>query len=184
MREAVTDLWGDAGLEAVGRALPPDVRRLTVDLPVVPDEWLPAMSAMAWFVAVWETCANRQTKDFSAFIDRQTELGFGRVRKFFLSYATPKLVVSRAAALWRDDNTAGELVALPDGPYGGIAELRNHIYATTPLSRLAITELIRSILSRCRAKDVTGRSVLLPDGTLRMHFAWSTGTRADRGGSD
>ena len=173
MRDAARQLWGEEGLAAIAGALPEDVRRRTADVPLVSEEWLPATSAMAWFTAVWETCAARHASELAAFIDCQTELGFGRVRKFFLSQATPALVISRAAKLWRDDNTAGELVTISLEEGRVVAELRNHVYATTPLSRLVVTELLRSVLARCRAKDVTARGLLGPDGALRMAFTWS-----------
>jgi hypothetical protein len=175
MREAAVQLWGENGLAAIAGALPEDVRRQTADAMLVPEEWLPATSAMAWFTAVWETCAARKAAEMAAFIDCQTGLGFGRVRKFFLSQATPALVIARAAKLWRDDNTAGEIVTISQGEGRVVAELRDHVYATTPLSRLVVTELLRSVLARCRAKDVTARGLLGPDGALRMSFTWSNG---------
>jgi hypothetical protein len=173
MREAAVQLWGANGLAAIAAALPEAVRRQTAEVPLVPEEWLPATSAMAWFTAVWETCAARKAAEMAAFIDCQTGLGFGRVRKFFLSQATPELVIARAAKLWSDDNTGGELVTISREEGRVVAELRDHVYATTPLSRLVITELLRSVLSRCRARDVTARGLLAPDGSLRMYLTWS-----------
>ncbi len=173
MRQAVVDLWGEDGLHAVARALPKNIRDATLDVPIIAEEWLPATAAMAWFEAVWEGGAQRKGELFGAFVDRQTEVGFGRVRRLLLSYATPPLVIARATKLWRDDNSAGELVAIPDTLNRVIVELRDHVYATTPLARLTITEFLRCVLRRCRARNVTGSGVLRDDGSLRMQFTWT-----------
>ena len=174
MRAATLSMWGQEGLDAVAAALPEDVRRATVAAPVVAEEWLPSRFVMDWVTAVWATRAERQPKVFAQFIDLHTELGFGRVRRFFLSFATPDMVVEKASALWKDDNRGGgELVVTARGPGRATMELRDHVYATTQLSRFCITELIRAILVRSRAANVSARGTLGANGALVMHFLWT-----------
>jgi hypothetical protein len=173
MREATLKMWGQEGLDAVAGALPEDVRQATVAAPVLAEDWLPSRYVMAWMSAVWTTRAARQPKVLSQFIDVHTELGFGRVRRFFLSFATPDMVIEKAPALWKDDNRGGELVVTDRGPGRATMELRDHEYATTQLSRFCITELIRAILVRSRASNVSARGTTGANGALVMHFLWT-----------
>ncbi len=172
MREATVAMWGPEGLAVVVAALPADVYRATVAAPIVAEE-CPSRFVMDWMVAVWTTRAERQPKLFGQFIDLHTELGFGRVRRFFLSFATPEMVVEKASALWTDDNRGGELVITARAAGKATMELRDHVYATTQLSRFCITELIRAVLVRTRAKNVSARGELGKGGALVMHFLWN-----------
>ncbi len=52
-------------------------------------------------------------------------------------------------------------------------ELRDHTYTTTQLSRFCMTELIRAILVRSRATNVSARGTLGENGALVMNFLWT-----------
>jgi hypothetical protein len=173
MRDAAISMWGEAGLADVAAALPEDARRATVTAPIITEEWLPSRYIVDWANAIWTTRAERQTRIFSEYVDRHTELGFGRVKRFLLSIATPDMVLAKVSTLWTDDNDAGELVVVSCGGGKATVELRNHMYNDAPLSRLVITELLRSILSRARTKGVRGRGALGANGALVMHFTWT-----------
>src|SRR5262249_47516648 len=139
-KRAVLDLWGDTGLADVARRLPADAKRDTLDAVVLTaDQWLPERYGLAWYEAVGNGPALRLIPEFRKFIDKRIDNGFGRVRRFFLSQATPAVLVPRVPGLWRNDHTHGDLSAfLEENTLIGI--LRNHPFTTTTTSRLAIAE--------------------------------------------
>jgi hypothetical protein len=169
-REAAQQLWGDAGLRDIARRLPDDVRRDTIESPVIAQKWLPERYVMAWYESAWSGPAEQQAARFRLFIDRMMDSGFGRVRKVLLARATPPQLLEQAPELWRHDHTHGELIC-DIKPKMATLTLRDHQYTTTSLSRLAVAEIYRYAVSLSRTARTEERHKLV-DGDLQVVLEW------------
>lgn len=156
-------MWGEPRLGEIGAHLPQEVRIATVDNPLIVGDWLPERYVMAWYEAVMAGPAKGDRSVFCTFIDRMMDIGFGTVRKFLLQMASPHHVAAQAASLWRHDHTHGTLTASRLGDLGFLFVLENHPYTTTPLSRLAISEIYRYATELTRTRNVTAWHVLKGD---------------------
>jgi hypothetical protein len=154
-RDAANTLWGDAGVRAIGAALPEDVRRETVDVGVVNLAWVPETYVLAWYEAVWHGPCGGDRDAFVGFLQRMMDRGFGRVRKAFLSLAKPAVILNKAPSLWRHDHTHGELTLDTVGRDSARVKLVDHAYTTTSLACMATAEIYRYCVELCQAKNVT-----------------------------
>jgi hypothetical protein len=154
--ESAREQWGEPGLRDIVERLPAEVRDATTGPAVSALRFYATRHLMAWDVAKMEGPALGDEDAFRRSVARSIELSFGRVRRVFLSFATPLLMAQRAAELWRHDQTHGELsVDSSRREEGrGSVTLVGHPYVETPLSRLAFAEVVRHLLSMSRARNV------------------------------
>jgi hypothetical protein len=172
-REAVVGLWGAKGLSAVSARLSAAVRNDTLDGVVVSSEWVPEGHVIAWYDALWSGPCERRTDLFNLVIDRMLDLGFGRVRRVFLSMASPATIFTRAPSLWRYDHTHGQLT-VEAGPAVARLCLSNHPYIDSPLSCLAVAEVYRYCTALTRVKSVTATHFREPDGSLIVRLRYTS----------
>src|SRR5262249_8003608 len=132
----------DRGLRTIREQMTAEVREQTLDPILLSKEMLPERYVMAWYDAVWEGPAKRQQAPFCTFLDRMMDHGFGRVRTVLLGFVAPAQLAEKASGLWRHDHNTGTLTTSTSGTVSTFV-LRDHVYTTTPLSRLAIAEIYR-----------------------------------------
>ncbi len=174
-RQAVVDLWGDAGREQMISNLSGDSRdEFVQDVVGANRVWIPTRHVIAWAFAIWEGPANRTRDEMARFIRRQWDLSMGVVRRVILHLAPPGPIVARLGAMWKQDNTAGEMEAtLDEGGNGATLHLSNSPFVETPHGRASIAEIYRHAFAQTRAKNVTEMHAL--DGPKRMviRVKWS-----------
>jgi hypothetical protein len=170
---ATRELWGERGLRDVRDRLHDDTRKATLDEIVLATSWLPVVHVIRWHEAIYEGLAAKDDAAFLRFVDRGLEQGFGRVQKFFLGFASPRLLIERAPSLWRKQHTHGKLTvttsgdfdyALPEAQGSSLADkgesfvatvtLRDHPFIDVPLSRRALAEAWRHVLTLARVEEV------------------------------
>jgi len=160
-RMAALDLWGERGLRAIAERLPESTRAETLDAIVLPVSWYPVRHTLAWDDAAYDGPCARDDAAFRAFLDRAIDLGFGRMRRFFVRLQSAERLVARAPEMWRYQHTHGTLVVAPKlaEPRGGASRqvgatltLRDHPFARHPLARRATAEVYRYIAA------MTGRT--------------------------
>src|SRR6516225_2147321 len=98
---ATRELWGERGLRDVRDRLPDETRRATLDEIVMASSWLPVVHIIKWHETIYEGLAAKDDAVFMRFVDRGLDHGFGRVQRFFLGFASPRLLIERAPGLWR-----------------------------------------------------------------------------------
>ncbi len=150
-RAAALALWGEEGLRTVAARLPDDARAATVDSIVLPVSWYAVRHTIAWEEAVWEGPAARDDATFHSFLDKGIELGFGRMRRFFIRLQSPEQIIHRAPEMWRYQHTHGTLTAVAKGN-GATILLRDHPFTRHPLARRATAEVYRFIASLTQAR--------------------------------
>lgn len=171
-RAASEQLWGSAGLRAIAAQMPSEVRERTVDPIVISGEMLPERYVMSWYEAVWEGPAKRQQAVFCTFLDRMMDHGFGRIRKVLLGLVSAPQLAEKASGLWRHDHDTGILTTTTEDRVITVM-LRDHLYTTTPLSRLATAEIYRYAFSLARGVHTpTQTHGLERDGSLRVRIVW------------
>ena len=144
LRPAVEEIWGKVGVDAVRTAMPGDFLASTAGM-VPSDEWVPVSFVVAWNDAVWEGPAARDKRAYREYVKGTINHGFGRVRKFFLTLATPELLVEKATEMWRAEYTTGELTSKLDAPGRATFLLKQHPFATNPTSSEALAEAFRCV---------------------------------------
>jgi hypothetical protein len=174
---AATELWGDAGVARIAERLTKETRQRTVDELLVLVDWVPVRYVMEWHAAAWEGPAARQEDTFARFVDRGVDNGFGRFRRTFLKLATPAQLVAQAPALWRYQHTHGDLsvVLRTDAggtPRGAVATLRDNPMIESAISRRAVVEAWRHVLTLARVKEVRASHQLEGDA-LVARFSWA-----------
>jgi hypothetical protein len=170
-RSAVLTHWGEFGWSEVRARLSADARATLIDAPVAPVAWIPERHMMELSEAVFDGPVGGSEEVYRSFIDTMIGHGFGRIRRFLIQFAPPEALLARAPDLWQHDHTQGELlVEMQD--LSARVELRDHIHASTPLSRLTCAEAFRRALSRTRARDVTVEHRPL-EGALEVWLRWS-----------
>jgi hypothetical protein len=170
-RQAVLDIFGQDGLQALSALLPVDVRYDTIDTLLVSSEWLPEAHVMAWYEALWTGPCQRQRAQFALVLDRMMDFGFGRIRKALLGLADPSFVIAKATTLWRYDHTHGDLTAEHDDSSVRL-RLENHPYTENPLSCLATAEIYRYCAALCRVRNVVASHYREPSGALIVRLRW------------
>jgi hypothetical protein len=167
--DAARQLWGDPGVQDA-RARMPERERAEFFADPLP-EWCPTRAMIAWNFALWEGPARRDKARYFPWVHRTTDLSFGRVKKLFLSMATPEKIITSAGELWRADQSSGALDGLVHGNCGTLV-LRDHPYTETPQGRTAITEMLRYIVELSRARSPTATHALVSPGVLQMKIRW------------
>jgi len=169
-RSAALTLWGKLGWEEVLRAISSETREQLFEPPVSPVAWVPERLMMDLAEQVYEGPAARNDHGYRVFVRTMIEHGFGRIRRLFIRYATPELLLSRAPELWKHDHTHGELsVQIGDGR--ATAVLRRHPHVATELARLTAAETFKSALSLTRAREVQMEHFHDEDA-LRVELGW------------
>jgi hypothetical protein len=173
MVAAVRDMWGEDGVRDVADRLPDETRIATVGPMLSALRWYPTRYVLDWDEARLAGPAHGDEEAFRRSVKRGIDLGFGRVRRTFLSFATPVLLAERAAGLWRHDHTHGELDVDSSARHEGRAwvTLSGHPYVGTTLSRMAFAEVLRYILSLSRAHNVRETHALAGDA-LAVALVW------------
>ncbi len=161
-RTAAADVFGAEGAAALAM----------IAIPTPPPKWIPEADLIAGAHALWEGPARRERARYNAFIQRQVELGSGRVQRMLLSLASPRRVIDRAPAIWSSEHTHGELTVDQLGERSAILRLGEHPYVETPQARATIAEVFRHIVSLTRAGEVS-ESHALERGVLVVRLSWS-----------
>jgi hypothetical protein len=172
--QAIRELWGEDGLRDVVGRLPTEAAEATAGVDFEPLRWYPTRYLLDWNVALLDGPARQDEQAFRRCVARSIDLGFGRVRRAFLAFATPDRLAQRASELWRHEHSQGELSIESDAaPVERTARLalRDHPFITTALSRLATAEVFRYILSLSRARNVRESHALHGDA-LRITLRW------------
>jgi hypothetical protein len=153
---ATRGLWGEDGLRDAMARLPDETREATTGPSFSSLSWYPTRFINDWDAAKMDGPARGDERAFRLSVDRSIDLSFGRVRRAFLSFATPMLLANRAAELWRHDHTHGTITVDSSANAEGRARvsLAEHPFLETPLSRLGFAEVIRYALSLSRARRV------------------------------
>jgi hypothetical protein len=167
-RDATRDLFGEVGVEAVLAALGPDERAAFAG---DPPKWVLEQTYIAWTRAVHEGPARRDAATLARWVDRVTDLGFGKARRMLMSLASPWVIVRRAGALWRGEHSHGDLTSAPLGDNSARFELRDSPYAIDELGASAMSEAFRYILFRCRVKWATEEHRRVDDA-LHVELRW------------
>ena len=152
-RAAAVELYGDGGLRETAERLPPDVRGALIDSALITDRWLPERFVMAWLEAVFAGPARGSDDELRRYIHKVVDSGFGRVRRLLVNLVTPATLCTRAAELWHDEHTHGEISAAPSGQVV-VIKLRDHPYVTRPIARMVMAESLRHAASLTRVKRV------------------------------
>ncbi len=172
MKRAAVALWGDPGLNAIAAALPDETReeffRVNQSEP-----WIAARHLIQWMYAVHHgpsQLAQPKTKDY---IDRVVDLSTGVILRSLLHMADPASLTPRLPALWKKDNTHGELEATLDpGGKSATFRLTGTAYHESPQTRGGMAEMYRHSYSLTRAKMVTETHALEKPGTLLFRIRW------------
>ena len=168
-REAARDKWGDEGLADIRVRMPKREAEeaFAEHLPV----WVPERVAIAWCFALWEGRAARDRARYVAWLQRMTDLSFGRVRRLLLGMASPERLFTMSSKLWREDHTSGTMEGHCEGKRG-VFVLRDHPYNDTPQARATIAENLRYIIELTRAKNVVETHARRIDGALEVKLKW------------
>ena len=170
-RAAAVQLWGDDGLREIAEHLPPDVRGALIDSALITEAWLPERFVMAWQEAVFAGPVRGSDVELRRYIDKVVDNGFGRVRRLLVQLVTPATLCTRAAELWHDEHTHGEISAQPTGRVV-IIRLRDHPYVGRPIARLVMAESLRYAASLTRASRVDQLHRVDGDA-LEVRLTWS-----------
>ena len=170
-RAAAVELYGDAGLHAIADRLPADARAVLVDSAIITDKWLPERFVMDWQEAVFGGPAQNRDDEFKKYVYKVVDAGFGRVRRLLVNLVTPATLCTRAAELWHDEHTHGEISAEPDG-HLVIIRLRDHPYVARPIARMVMAQSLLHAASLTRAKRVEENHRVDGD-VLEVRLTWS-----------
>lgn len=180
VREVAVKLWGPSSLESIARHLPDDVRKGTIDASHDSLEWQPESYVVAWNEAAWRGPCAEDDARFRTFVDCWTDQCFGRMRRALVGFLTPPSIVRRAPDLWRHDHTHGTLVATTrdEAVRSMTVTLSDHPYLATPVSRRAIAETFRRIVSMTRVRDVRETHTLRSPRQLAVRISWGAPSEA------
>jgi hypothetical protein len=94
------------------------------------------------------------TPAFPVFVQELCNNGFGKLRRLFLSLATPTMLANRAPDFWAYDHTTGKMTSeLVEG--GVIVTIVDHPYVESTSCRVLMTEFMRHAVSLTRVRRVT-----------------------------
>ena len=147
-------MWGEQGEKRIIGALPADVRARTGGLLPLPD-WLPVDDLIAWHEAAWEGPVAHNEDTFMQLARVTIDQGFGKVKRFLISMASPHMLAARVSDLWRDEYSTGRLETLKVDDRAVALALREHPFVHNPLMRRTIAEAYRHVLSMTSAKEPT-----------------------------
>jgi hypothetical protein len=172
-RAATMDLWGKAGLAAIAERLPDEARRRTIDDIVLPVSWYPERYVIAWQEAVWDGPARMLDSAFFTFVERAIELGFGRMRRFFLRLASLEAMVARGPEAWRYQHTHGTMTAKLIDRTHSIYTLRDHPFVKHAITRRSTAAAWRHIGTLAGLKDMKESHMLEGTDTLVVRLSFS-----------
>jgi hypothetical protein len=152
-RAACMQVWGEPGLQAIRRGLPPEVHERTAGPQPLP-KWIEVADLVAWHHAVWNGPAGHDEKVMTRHARATVDQGFGRVKRFLLGIATPHTLAPRVAALWQEEYSSGRLTSTRLEERGVQLTLEDHPYVGDPLMRMVMAEVFRYIVSLTRARGV------------------------------
>jgi len=175
-RSAVAVLWGATSWSDVCATLPED-SRAAVLRPVTPIEWVAERHMIELARAVHATLAGGSDAVYRELVTTVVRVGFGRVRRFFVQLAAPEAMLARAPDFWKHDHTHGTLLVEMQAGRARV-ELRDHVYATCPVSRLNAAEAFRSALAQTRARHVEETHRAIGESSLEVSLRWES-DRAD-----
>jgi len=167
--DATRATWGEAGVKDAATRMPARERDEFFAEPL--PEWAPTRAMIAWNFALWEGPVRRDKPVYFSWVRRMTDLSFGRVKKLFLSMATPEKLIASAGELWNAEQTTGTLDGLVHGKTGTLV-LRHHPYTETPQARAGISEMMRYSVELTRAKGATSTHALIAPGALQIKIRW------------
>jgi hypothetical protein len=167
--EAARELEGGA-LDLV-RALRPELAHMLFDELVLATSWLPESHLVDLCDAVYRGPLREAPGPYARYLDRSVDLGWGRIQRALVGFATPKMLAERAAKLWRKEHTHGELQAEVTGNRASLL-LLDHPYADTPFARALIAELLRHIVSLTRVGVVRQTHAAVPPRAVRVELDW------------
>ena len=170
---AVREVWGEEGLREVIARLPEETRAATTGPAFTTLSWYPTRYVVDWDAAKMAGPARGDEESFRRSVMRGIDLGFGRIRRALLSFATPVIIAERAAELWRHDHTHGKLSVDSSRRNEGKARvlLTGHPFTETPVARMAFAEVMRHVLSLSRARNVRESHTLEGD-VLVVALTW------------
>jgi len=172
-RAAVEEMFGDAGVREVRAHLPAEADIAFFGAGSVGDKWVAERHLLTFMDAVLNGPCGRNRIKFADWGRLQIARGFGRVKAAMIRVATPEILASRAAALWREEHTRGLLVA-SSVPGRVVLTLSEHDYISHQLAPALVTESLRTLLAMSYfAKDVRSSFELLSGPRLAMTFTWS-----------
>ncbi len=171
-KRAAVMVWGDEGLNAIASALPDDTREELFRTGPT-DPWIAARHLIRWMYAAHHGPAGLRPAKTREYIDRVFDCGSGVILRSLLHMADPASLTARLPALWKKDNTHGELEATldPDGKSASF-RLTGTAYSDTPQTRGGMAENYRYAYSLTRAKNVTETHALEKPGTLAFRIRW------------
>jgi len=172
-RAAVEEMFGDEGVREVRAHLPTDADAAFFGAGSVGEKWVAEKHLLTFMDAVLNGPCGRNRIKFADWGRLQITRGFGRVKAAMIRVATPEMLASRAAALWREEHTRGVLVA-STVPGRAVVTLIDHGFVTHHLAPAVLTESFRTVIAMSYfAKDVRGSFELLNGPRLAMAFTWS-----------
>jgi hypothetical protein len=167
--DAARAIWGEAGVQDAAARMP-ERERAEFFADRLP-EWAPTRAMIAWNFALWEGPVRRDKAIYFSWVRKTADLSFGRVRRLFLSMATPEKLITSASDLWKADHTAGTLDGLVHGKCGTLM-LRDHPYTETPQARTAIAEMMRYSVELTRARSPTATHALVGPRAMQIKVRW------------
>jgi hypothetical protein len=161
----------DAAVARVRARLAPEVAHRLFEELVLPTTWLPESDLIGLCEAAWRGAFAEAQAPYLEYLGRGVDLGWGRVQRALVGFATPRMLAERAARLWRKEHSHGTLEAEVSGRRGVIV-LRDHPFCETQFSRALIAEILRYILSLTRVGEVHEAHALEATGVLRITTSW------------
>jgi hypothetical protein len=171
LRLAIIDLWGDSAWRDVVSRLPADAAETMTGGELTGVGWYPTRFAQACGRAAYEGPGGGREEELRRLTRRAIDLGFGRIRRALLRLATPELLATRGASLWRHDHSVGELTVELRAPHAAHLTLRDHPFVEPPLSQLVFAEAMRHVVSLSRVPNVRETHVREGDG-LSVSLMW------------
>jgi hypothetical protein len=150
-RAAAAELWDVTVLTELGVQLSADTRRSTVDaLFILADARFPERYVVEWLQAVWQGPCGRDHGKLRSFMGRVCAHGFARMRRMLLETTSPEQLVDKVAAIWESQHSHGKMTMELCGPNQMRVRLADHPYVEWPLTRTALGEFCRYVVSLCR----------------------------------
>ena len=170
-RLALRDRVGEARLGQRIVRLDEATRKRTFELEGSPGKWAPEADLIACAHAIWEGPARRDRALYNKFLQRQVNLGTGRVQRALISLASPKRILDRAPSIWSSEHSHGTLTVEHHSDTSASLRLSEHPYVETPQARATIAEVFRYVLSLTRANEANESHALEGD-VLRVRLTW------------
>jgi hypothetical protein len=162
---------GAPSLELVRNNLSPELAALLLDNLVLPMSWFPESYLVDLCYAVFRGPLRDASGPSAHYLDHGVDLGWGRVQRTLVAFATPKMLVDRAMKLWRREHSHGVLSGEVSARRA-VLVLREHPYADTPFARALIAEVFRHILSLTRVGVVREQHALHPHRSVGIELEW------------